>query len=416
MATLPRLKPRALLRPRRRSRDHPAGPDRRADGASVSEAAAGRGAGRRIRIRRSSRSSRARSACRCSRSSCCGWRWSRPASPAGRRRSCGARWASSDPRSGCSRSKCKLREGMARQGITGDAAEEIIRSITSFALYGFPESHAASFALLAYASAYLKAHYPAAFYTALLNNQPMGFYHPATLVKDAQRRGVRFAPIDVQDLGLGLPRRAGRPRPARADVRERPAAGSRACDCAPVRQDRGCGMRPMRDAGHRRTEASQPKRCPKCGCDDESMLEETPRRRMVLQHLRARLGTSEYAMPSAGQMRRADRRSCGPTARDIARSTRSSPHRRAPRRTGDARRHRRAERLRLSTRRTALWQVERAVRPSGELFEERPRPPTATGLEPTSKADRDRGLPTAELAEPADPDPDRRLSPSSEAR
>ena len=87
---------------------------------------------------------------------------------------------------------------MARQGIVDAAAEEIIRSITSFALYGFPESHAASFALLVYASAYLKAHYPAAFYTALLNNQPMGFYHPATLVKDAQRRGVRFSPIDVQ--------------------------------------------------------------------------------------------------------------------------------------------------------------------------------------------------------------------------
>jgi error-prone DNA polymerase len=95
----------------------------------------------------------------------------------------------------------QLREGMARQGITGDAAEQIITSITSFALYGFPESHAASFALLAYASAYLKAHYPAAFYTALLNNQPMGFYHPSTLVKDAQRRGVRFHPIDVQQSG-----------------------------------------------------------------------------------------------------------------------------------------------------------------------------------------------------------------------
>ena len=109
---------------------------------------------------------------------------------------------------------------MARQGITGDAAEEIIRSITSFALYGFPESHAASFALLVYASAYLKAHYPAAFYTAMLNNQPMGFYHPATLVKDAQRHGVRFAPIDVQDVRLGMPRRARRPRAARADVCE----------------------------------------------------------------------------------------------------------------------------------------------------------------------------------------------------
>ena len=92
----------------------------------------------------------------------------------------------------------QLRDGMARQGITGDAAEQIITSVSSFALYGFPESHAASFALLAYASAYLKVHYPAAFYTALLNNQPMGFYHPSTLVKDAQRRGVRFHPIDVQ--------------------------------------------------------------------------------------------------------------------------------------------------------------------------------------------------------------------------
>ena len=72
------------------------------------------------------------------------------------------------------------------------------RYITAFALYGFPESHAASFALLAYASAYLKVHYPAEFYAALLNNQPMGFYHPATLVKDAQHRGQRIRPIDVQ--------------------------------------------------------------------------------------------------------------------------------------------------------------------------------------------------------------------------
>ena len=92
----------------------------------------------------------------------------------------------------------KLRAGMTKQGITGAAAEQIVQSITAFALYGFPESHAASFALLVYASAYLKAHFPAAFYTAMLNNQPMGFYHPATLVKDAQRRGVRFASIDVQ--------------------------------------------------------------------------------------------------------------------------------------------------------------------------------------------------------------------------
>ena len=91
----------------------------------------------------------------------------------------------------------KLREGMERNGISREAQEEIILSITSFALYGFPESHAASFALIAYASAYLKCHYLAAFTAALLNNQPMGFYSPATLVKDAQRHGLRVKPVDI---------------------------------------------------------------------------------------------------------------------------------------------------------------------------------------------------------------------------
>jgi len=91
----------------------------------------------------------------------------------------------------------RLREGMTRNGIAQEAQEQIILSITSFALYGFPESHAASFALIAYASAWLKCHYLGAFTAALLNNQPMGFYHPATIVKDAQRHGLRVLPIDV---------------------------------------------------------------------------------------------------------------------------------------------------------------------------------------------------------------------------
>ena len=91
----------------------------------------------------------------------------------------------------------KLRAGMARKDIAPEAQEQIVKSITSFALYGFPESHAASFALLAYASAYLKCHYLAAFTAAMLNNQPMGFYSPATIVKDAQRHGLRVKPIDV---------------------------------------------------------------------------------------------------------------------------------------------------------------------------------------------------------------------------
>src|ERR1700739_508024 len=91
----------------------------------------------------------------------------------------------------------KLRRGMEKNGITGTVQDTIVKSITSFALYGFPESHAASFALLAYASAYLKCRYLAAFTAAMLNNQPMGFYSPATLVKDAQRHGLRVRAIDV---------------------------------------------------------------------------------------------------------------------------------------------------------------------------------------------------------------------------
>jgi error-prone DNA polymerase len=93
--------------------------------------------------------------------------------------------------------EAKLRAGMERNGISREAQEQIVLSITSFALYGFPESHAASFALIAYASAYLKCHYLAAFTAALLNNQPMGFYRPATIVSDAQRHGLKIFPIDV---------------------------------------------------------------------------------------------------------------------------------------------------------------------------------------------------------------------------
>jgi len=92
----------------------------------------------------------------------------------------------------------KLRRGMAKNGIDAATQETIIQNITSFALYGFPESHAASFALIAYASAYFKVRYLAAFTCAILNNQPMGFYMPAVLVKDAQRHGLRIRPIDVQ--------------------------------------------------------------------------------------------------------------------------------------------------------------------------------------------------------------------------
>lgn len=92
----------------------------------------------------------------------------------------------------------KLRDGMTAHGINAGMQEHIVQYISSFAMYGFPESHAASFALIAYASAYFKVKYPAAFTCAMLNNQPMGFYSAAVLVKDAQRHGLRIKPIDIQ--------------------------------------------------------------------------------------------------------------------------------------------------------------------------------------------------------------------------
>jgi len=91
----------------------------------------------------------------------------------------------------------KLRDGMTKNGIGPQAQDQIVQFISSFASYGFPESHSASFALIAYASAFLKVRYLAAFTAAILNNQPMGFYSSATLVKDAQRHGLRVRPIDV---------------------------------------------------------------------------------------------------------------------------------------------------------------------------------------------------------------------------
>lgn len=95
----------------------------------------------------------------------------------------------------------KLIDGMKRNGISEDVALRIYNQINAFADYGFPESHAASFALLVYASAYLKHYYAAEFTAAILNAQPMGFYAPGTIIEDAKRHGVRVRPIDVRVSG-----------------------------------------------------------------------------------------------------------------------------------------------------------------------------------------------------------------------
>jgi error-prone DNA polymerase len=252
---------------------------------------------------------------------------------------------------------------MTRQGITGEAADQIALSIRSFALYGFPESHAASFALLAYASAYLKAHFPAAFYSALLNNQPMGFYHPSTLVKDAQRRGVRFQPIDVQlsdwgctvesdgavRLGLryvsGLREEVGK---AIASVRLKPAS-------------RSVRLQP----DHLRLQPDD-LICPKCGCDDPSMIEH------AASGTTAASRTPEARSPAPAAY------FCNNCSHDWVPGTRQQRRFASldelVARTG----LRRDEVVTLADigalnsfgydRRAALWQAERIVRPSGELF------------------------------------------------
>jgi error-prone DNA polymerase len=92
----------------------------------------------------------------------------------------------------------KLRLGMEKNGYTAEFTEKICRQIQGFGEYGFPESHAASFALLAYVSAWLKYYEPAAFLAGMLNSQPMGFYSPSSLLQDALRHGVEVRPVDVK--------------------------------------------------------------------------------------------------------------------------------------------------------------------------------------------------------------------------
>ena len=103
----------------------------------------------------------------------------------------------------------KLIDGMLANGYTEEFARNLFRQIEGFGSYGFPESHAASFALLVYISAWIKCHHPAVFLAALLNSQPMGFYGPAQLVADARRHGVEVRPVDVNlsDCDCTLERR-----------------------------------------------------------------------------------------------------------------------------------------------------------------------------------------------------------------
>jgi error-prone DNA polymerase len=267
--------------------------------------------------------------------------------------------------------EARLRAGMTKNGIDAAAQEQIVKSITSFALYGFPESHAASFALIAYASAYLKARHPAAFYVALLNAWPMGFYHPATLVKDAQRRGVETFPIDVNHSGWECRWENGGVRLGMRFVKGLREATGRAIEAArhPV------GARSSAPATlNGRAGALL------CAPTREWVISASPPRRSPAPNDRTFKSADDLA-------RRCEVRDDQLTKLAYAGALAS---------------------LGL-TRRAALWQVAKAAKPAGELFEGRPQ---TADRRPRERDDTDRGLRTAVRGPISSPLPE--MSPAEE--
>ena len=304
--------------------------------------------------------------------------------------------------------EAKLRSGMTANGISPKAQEEIILSITSFALYGFPESHAASFALIAYASAYLKCHYLAAFTAALLNNQPMGFYSPATIVKDAQRHGLKLLPIDVtksewnctleavpstkypvpsgtftipnsgqpiENLVIPTSERTRGAEESRNSVPDTqyPVLASPALRMG-LRYVRGLREEAARSLLRERMLASfnsihdLARRVPELRKDELTTLAEIGALNAVSSDQwpvasKTALGQSDsskaFAIPTPERTQRAEE------SRNSVLVTRNSLH-----------------------RRDALWQVERAVRPSGPLLERQPEPDAPSPLAPMNHEER----------------------------
>jgi error-prone DNA polymerase len=241
--------------------------------------------------------------------------------------------------------EAKLRTGMERNGISREAQEQIILSITSFALYGFPESHAASFALIAYASAYLKCHYLAAFTAALLNNQPMGFYHPSTIVKDAQRHGLKVLPIDVMKSEW---------------------------NCTVVRCQ-SSGVRPEKEGGRNAHPTAGETPALRLGLRYARGLHEEAAQALVRQRSIAPFVSIHDLVRRVPELRKDELNTLAEIGalneihkgRDVASYVSTKLH-----------------------RRDALWQVERAVRHSGPLLEELPEPDAKSPLRPMNAEER----------------------------
>jgi error-prone DNA polymerase len=285
--------------------------------------------------------------------------------------------------------EARLRAGMTHNGISREAQEQIILSITSFALYGFPESHAASFALIAYASAWLKCHYLAAFTAALLNNQPMGFYHPATIVKDAQRHGLKLLPVDVMksEWNCTLEQAAGTQHSAWESGQERPGVKGTDCNSKPETRNAKLfslrlGLRYVRGL---REEAGQAlvrerKHAPFVSIHD--IVRRVPELRKNELDTLAEIGALNTVSGSESQVNRSKEPEASPqSAKDYSESAQES------RPAGPSKIGNRNSKFPFH-RRDALWQVERAVRCSGPLLEASSEADTCSPLDPMTQEER----------------------------
>jgi error-prone DNA polymerase len=259
--------------------------------------------------------------------------------------------------------EARLRAGMTRNGIAAKAQEEIILSITSFALYGFPESHAASFALIAYASAFLKCHYLAAFTAALLNNQPMGFYSPATITRDAQRHGLKILPVDVRWSEWMCTLEA---------ISHQPSAISQIALRMGLRYVRGLREEAAQALVRERMRASftsihdLTRRVPELRKDELTTLAEIGALNWIgrsPQEENKELPIADCQMPIERSRRRSDSKIDNWKSKMGNLSSRFH-------------------------RRDALWQVERAVRGSGPLLENLPEPDLPSPLQPMNHEER----------------------------
>jgi error-prone DNA polymerase len=282
--------------------------------------------------------------------------------------------------------EARLRAGMTHNGIPPEAQEKIILSITSFALYGFPESHAASFALIAYASAYLKCRYLAAFTAALLNNQPMGFYSPATIVKDAQRHGLKMLPVDITCsewmctleaapstqylVPSKLPVIPTSERKRGAEESRNSVLGTGYSRLAPVLR---LGLRYVRGLREEAAQALVRERMLAPFASIHDLTRRVPELRKDELTTLAEIGalnavaSTQYLVPSKPLVIPSSERKRG------AEESRNSVLG-----TGYSKLH----------RRDALWQVERAVRGSGPLLENVPEPDSPSPLKPMNHEER----------------------------